>query len=825
MSNTVKTIANVMQDAAKDKTTPYDSTATVKRVEGNTAWVHIPGGVDETPVRMTIAAKPGDSVQVRVSGGTAFLVGNGSAPPTDDATANTAIYIAGTAKDEASTAHTAAVEAVSSAIEAKEAATSAKTSANEAKRSADEANTQATYATNYANNALTQLSTVESVVDALTWISEHSVFIPTEDTTVQTSKLYYLPANNVLTLTSGTTVQDGVTFVVDAEAGEVTASGTATANIVFPLGIPDVEDGTTIYFSGVSGGSASTYGLRYRNGPASVTIYDGTWMATANSTSTILANKSLNIYVGNGAVLDSVVFTPKVACGSAGFDFEIVQNPTGNPSAQGWYELSTDEAVKTYVKSHLALTNDGLYVLNDSSSYKMLLANDGMYIEAPNAQIVNQSTADGNIIKATNGDVIAHLGYGRGASSTSFVDAPYYTFGTRRTVYAYSATAVYAVGDLCYRDVDSPVAHRALYQCKTAIPSGEEFNINHWKGLGSIFGNYSVVEGKNNISGGYSTHTEGEDNINQGSRTHVEGQHNEILFGSDSHFEGAYHKVVDGSSRNHVQGYGHTIQNGAETVTTDSFVSGVGHRTSGVRANTVIGRYATSMSGADDTNVWGNHAFKIGNGTSTSARSDALTVDWYGNVDIASGAHYKINGTNLSASDVGALPKPSAGGVSEMGQYIDLHASGGATDYDVRLSTNQATSTGEGFLHINNQPMKDFVIAHETKTTTGLATSWTVRRWNSGYCEAYTKTNSTGYPMTNAYTNGFYYAVTQALPSSLFTSVNYGQVDRCGGTSTGGLITASLYNLSTTQVQWYAFDTRSETVNCSFSIRIVGKWK
>ena len=73
--------------ASKPKTSPYDSTAVVKRIEDGVAWVQIPGGVDETPVKLTINAKAGDTVQVRVSGGTAFLVGNGTAPPTDDSLA------------------------------------------------------------------------------------------------------------------------------------------------------------------------------------------------------------------------------------------------------------------------------------------------------------------------------------------------------------------------------------------------------------------------------------------------------------------------------------------------------------------------------------------------------------------------------------------------------------------------------------------------------------------------------------------------------------------------------------------------------------------
>lgn len=74
---------------AKPKTSAYDTTAEVRRIDGETAWVHIPGGADETPVRMTVNASAGDTVQVRVSGGDAFIVGNQSAPPTDDKTAIT----------------------------------------------------------------------------------------------------------------------------------------------------------------------------------------------------------------------------------------------------------------------------------------------------------------------------------------------------------------------------------------------------------------------------------------------------------------------------------------------------------------------------------------------------------------------------------------------------------------------------------------------------------------------------------------------------------------------------------------------------------------
>lgn len=77
---------------------PYDTTAEVVRVEDGVAWVHIDGGVEETPAELTINAVKGDRVKVRLVGGQAFLIGNGTAPPTDDRTAIEALGTAGVAR-------------------------------------------------------------------------------------------------------------------------------------------------------------------------------------------------------------------------------------------------------------------------------------------------------------------------------------------------------------------------------------------------------------------------------------------------------------------------------------------------------------------------------------------------------------------------------------------------------------------------------------------------------------------------------------------------------------------------------------------------------
>lgn len=84
LSKTLGSIIDSIIEAKKDETEAYDSPATVLRDDGDILWVHIPGGVDETPIKKTIDAKRGDVIQVRVGGGTAWATGNQTAPPTDD---------------------------------------------------------------------------------------------------------------------------------------------------------------------------------------------------------------------------------------------------------------------------------------------------------------------------------------------------------------------------------------------------------------------------------------------------------------------------------------------------------------------------------------------------------------------------------------------------------------------------------------------------------------------------------------------------------------------------------------------------------------------
>lgn len=189
-------LQRVLDEKDSKKKTPYDTEAEVVRVDIDTVWVKIPGGVDETPAQKTVNAKVGDRVQVRVSGGRAFLVGNGTNPPTDDTKANEASYQAQNAEVHAVNAELAASDAHKSAENARidasvahEAAERAADSADIAQEEATQASHEAVNASISANSALAGLSIVEDVVGMLEWLAEHRTL--SADTTVVDKKIYY----------------------------------------------------------------------------------------------------------------------------------------------------------------------------------------------------------------------------------------------------------------------------------------------------------------------------------------------------------------------------------------------------------------------------------------------------------------------------------------------------------------------------------------------------------------------------------------------------------------------------------------------------------
>lgn len=78
-------LSDLVQLLKQEKKTGTDYTGTVTRVDGKTAYVRLTGSdIMDTPVSLSIDAKAGDTVRVRVANGKAWITGNDTKPPTHD---------------------------------------------------------------------------------------------------------------------------------------------------------------------------------------------------------------------------------------------------------------------------------------------------------------------------------------------------------------------------------------------------------------------------------------------------------------------------------------------------------------------------------------------------------------------------------------------------------------------------------------------------------------------------------------------------------------------------------------------------------------------
>ena len=151
---------------------------------------------------------------------------------------------------------------------------------------------------------------------------------------------------------------------------------------------------------------------------------------------------------------------------------------------------------------------------------------------------------------------------------------------------------------------------------------------SHAEGVETIAsGMYSHAEGYRTMASRPGSHAEGDRSTASGSMSHAEGfgtkasdvnAHAEgnITTASNScaHAEGC--RTTASGEDSHAEGYGTTASNWTAHAQNFYTKAGYSHQTT-------IGKYNSNQSG---------NAFEIGNGTADSARSNALTVDWNGNL-------------------------------------------------------------------------------------------------------------------------------------------------------------------------------------------------
>ena len=108
-----KVLKVIRRDIRKNTSDSYD-TGTVKRIDGNIAWVQYDEKNPQvTPVVISGAScKKGDKVRIKNNNGTAFILGNDSNPPTDDTKAEHAQVTAEAADKTAKDAQIKASEAL-----------------------------------------------------------------------------------------------------------------------------------------------------------------------------------------------------------------------------------------------------------------------------------------------------------------------------------------------------------------------------------------------------------------------------------------------------------------------------------------------------------------------------------------------------------------------------------------------------------------------------------------------------------------------------------------------------------------------------------------
>lgn len=157
-------------------------------------------------------------------------------------------------------------------------------------------------------------------------------------------------------------------------------------------------------------------------------------------------------------------------------------------------------------------------------------------------------------------------------------------------------------------------------------------------------GDYAHTEGGGTAASGNHAHAEGADSVASGNRAHAEGI-TTTASGNDSHAEGG--STTASGVASHAEGY-HTTASayyahaeGGSTTASANFSHAEGNNTkASSNAQHVQGKYNIEDNA-------GKYAFIIGNGTADNARSNALAVDWNGDI-------YPSNygkGVNLSQID------------------------------------------------------------------------------------------------------------------------------------------------------------------------------
>ena len=374
--------------------------------------------------------------------------------------------------------------------------------------------------------------------------------------------------------------------------------------------------------------------------------------------------------------------------------------------------------------AHLNITSNSLE-LSDSTSNTFFKVRDAVN---ENGQVIDTFNGDGDT-------VTFYLTY-TAANNTYTVTQNDTVVSPSKDTETFTFSTAPALGDIIV----------ATYSVTGNNAKGYDFGIRL---NNAITGAYSVIEGYNTQASGNYSHAEGYETIASGINSHAEG-YETIASGRDSHAEGW--ATIASSLNSHAEG-SHTIASGDDSHAegSDTISSGLRSHAEGTqteaqyinshaqgentisryRSQTALGTYNVQDSlpstaiHKSGSKYYGKYAVIIGNGTDGS-RSNALTIDWNGNVRIAGKVY--INGT-YDLSNATELTGGGGGGsgtitsvTTTAGAHTTINVSSGAASFNVpttaahvsALALSGGTLTGRLTLNTMNTAQVNVRPGHDS---------------------------------------------------------------------------------------------------------------
>ena len=230
---------------------------------------------------------------------------------------------------------------------------------------------------------------------------------------------------------------------------------------------------------------------------------------------------------------------------------------------------------------------------------------------------------DTNGLKVFDGSVIiGQIGYGTAKNKDGkYQPAPYYTLGARKSG---STVGAYSVAEGVAAEASGTNSHAEGWSCIASAFA------SHAEGSAcTASGNHSHAEGEYCKASNDHSHAEGLGCTASGTNSHAEGEYCKAS-GIDSHSEG--NRCIASAVGSHVEGYSCVASGDYSHAEGHNCVASGNYSHAGGDGTVAASSYqvATGKYNIEDTSFI--YSFIIGNGAGDDARSNALTVDWGGNI-------------------------------------------------------------------------------------------------------------------------------------------------------------------------------------------------